>query len=68
MQNRSPDLYEADISASHIKPWRESSNERPNGENGLLLTPSIDHLFDRGVGWCITEIVLAGAIAMALNE
>ena len=22
--------------------------ERLNGENGLLLTPSIDHLFDRG--------------------
>ena len=35
--------------ASHCKPWRDSSNEeRLNGENGLLLTPSIDHLFDRG--------------------
>jgi HNH endonuclease len=35
--------------ASHWKPWRDSSNEeRLNGENGLLLTPSIDHLFDRG--------------------
>jgi putative restriction endonuclease len=35
--------------ASHSKPWRDSSNEeRLNGENGLLLTPSIDHLFDRG--------------------
>jgi putative restriction endonuclease len=35
--------------ASHCKPWRDSTNEeRPNGENGLLLTPSIDHLFDRG--------------------
>ncbi len=35
--------------ASHIKPWRESSNdERLAAENGLLLTPSIDHLFDRG--------------------
>jgi putative restriction endonuclease len=35
--------------ASHIKPWCESTNEeRLNGENGLLLTPSIDHLFDRG--------------------
>lgn len=34
---------------SHIKPWRHSSNdERLDGENGLLLTPSIDHLFDRG--------------------
>ena len=35
--------------ASHCKPWRDSKNdERLDGENGLLLTPSIDHLFDRG--------------------
>lgn len=35
--------------ASHCKPWRDSSNEeRLDKENGLLLTPSIDHLFDRG--------------------
>lgn len=35
--------------ASHCKPWRNATNEeRLNGENGLLLTPSIDHLFDRG--------------------
>lgn len=35
--------------ASHIKPWRVSDNkERLDGENGLLLTPSIDHLFDHG--------------------
>jgi len=34
---------------SHIKPWRESTNdERLDGENGLLLTPTADHLFDRG--------------------
>jgi hypothetical protein len=25
-----------------------SNEERLDGENGLLLTPSIDHLFDRG--------------------
>ncbi len=37
------------LRASHIKPWRDSSNqERLDGENGFLLTPSIDHLFDRG--------------------
>ena len=37
------------LRASHCKPWRDSSNdERLNGENGLLLTPSMDHLFDRG--------------------
>jgi hypothetical protein len=35
--------------ASHCKPWRDSTNqERLDGENGLLLTPSFDHLFDRG--------------------
>jgi putative restriction endonuclease len=35
--------------ASHCKPWRDSTNEeRLNGDNGLLLTPIIDHLFDRG--------------------
>jgi len=35
--------------ASHIKPWRDGdNNERLDGENGLLLTPSIDHLFDGG--------------------
>lgn len=36
--------------ASHCKPWRDcdSSDERLDGENGLLLTPTIDHLFDKG--------------------
>lgn len=35
--------------ASHTKPWRDSTNEdRIGGENGLLLTPTIDHLFDKG--------------------
>src|ERR1035437_3906109 len=35
--------------ASHIKKWRESDNhERLFEGNGLLLTPTIDHLFDRG--------------------
>jgi len=33
--------------ASHIKPWRSSSNfERLDGNNGLLLTPTMDRLFD----------------------
>ena len=36
--------------ASHIKPWRHSDNqERLDGENGLLLNPSVDLLFDRGL-------------------
>lgn len=35
--------------ASHIKPWRDSSNEeRLHGFNGLMLTPTADHLFDKG--------------------
>ena len=35
--------------ASHCKPWRDATNEeRLDDENGLLLTPSVDHLFDRG--------------------
>jgi putative restriction endonuclease len=35
--------------ASHSKPWRDATNEeRLDGENGLLLTPTIDHLFGRG--------------------
>ena len=35
--------------ASHIRPWRHSSNEeRLDPENGLMLTPNVDHLFDRG--------------------
>ncbi len=41
-----PDL----LRASHIKPWRESSNpERTNRFNGLLLLPQYDHLFDKGL-------------------
>jgi len=37
--------------ASHIKPWRscETGTERLDGHNGLLLTPNIDRLFDRGL-------------------
>jgi putative restriction endonuclease len=35
--------------ASHVQTWRDSSNEqRLDGENGLLLTPTVDHLFDKG--------------------
>lgn len=40
---------EEHLRASHCKPWRDSNNEeRLDGENGLLLTPNADHLFDRG--------------------
>ncbi len=35
--------------ASHIKPWRDASNqERLDGHNGFLLAPHVDRLFDRG--------------------
>lgn len=38
------------LRASHCKPWRDCTTnaERLDGDNGLMLTPSIDHLFDRG--------------------
>lgn len=37
------------LRASHIKPWAASNNkEKLDGHNGLLLSPHIDHLFDRG--------------------
>ena len=36
--------------ASHIKPWRESTDsERVDPKNSLLLSPNYDKLFDRGV-------------------
>lgn len=35
--------------ASHIKPWKNATDEEKlDGNNGLLLSPHIDHLFDRG--------------------
>ncbi|PJL61830.1 HNH endonuclease [Stenotrophomonas maltophilia] len=37
------------LRASHIKPWANSTDgERVDGENGLLLAPHADLLFDRG--------------------
>lgn len=37
------------LNASHIKPWAKSSDfEKIDGNNGLLLSPHIDRLFDRG--------------------
>jgi len=37
------------LRASHIKPWADSTDsERVDGENGLLLAPHADLLFDRG--------------------
>lgn len=37
------------LKASHIKPWRDCTNqERLDPNNGLLLTPNLDLLFDTG--------------------
>lgn len=38
------------LRASHIKPWSlcQTNHERLDGNNGLLLTPTFDVLFDRG--------------------
>ena len=37
------------LRASHIKPWRDANNqERLDGNNGLMLTPTVDLLFDQG--------------------
>jgi hypothetical protein len=37
------------LRASHIKPWKESDDfERLDRNNGLMLSPHIDHLFDQG--------------------
>lgn len=38
------------LRASHIKPWARCATglERTDGQNGLLLTPHADLLFDRG--------------------
>ncbi|KAB7892593.1 HNH endonuclease [Poseidonibacter ostreae] len=38
------------LMASHIKPWRDSTNkERLDIYNGLLLTPNLDKVFDKGL-------------------
>lgn len=48
------------LRASHIKPWRDADNtERLSGQNGLLLSPHIDHLFDQGyISFSTTEQLL----------
>lgn len=38
------------LRASHLKPWKDSTNaERLNRYNGLLLTPNLDSALDRGL-------------------
>jgi len=56
---------EEHLRASHCKPWRDANNEeRLDGENGLLLTPNADHLFDRGfIGFENNGDVLVSPVA-----
>jgi putative restriction endonuclease len=38
------------LRASHIKPWKVSDNfERLDGNNGIMLSPHVDALFDQGL-------------------
>ncbi len=66
--------------AGHIKPWRVSSNEeRLDGENGFLLAPTADRLFDQGLitfadsgtvlpsGTIATDVLVALGIDMSRN-
>ena len=47
--------------ASHMKPWSScaTTSERLDGANGLLLTPHVDKLFDKGlIGFTDTGAIL----------
>lgn len=65
------------LRASHIKPWRQSSNkERLDPYNGFLLTANIDALFDRGlltfahdgVAYLSSKIALAEARLLGVDH
>lgn len=62
------------LRASHIKPWRTSSNtERLDVFNGLLLAPNIDAAFDSGyvtfdpMGKIVLSQAITGASAFQLH-
>lgn len=62
------------LKASHIKPWRESSNnERLDVFNGFLLSPNIDAAFDAGYitfnsqGKIVLSNAFSGASAFQLH-
>ena len=70
----------AHLRASHIKPWKDCSDEEKlDGRNGLLLAPHVDHLFDRGwisfsdtgdilvAGGLDTQVLDAWGVAATLN-
>lgn len=53
------------LRASHIKPWRLCTDfEKLDGNNGLLLSPHVDHLFDRGFITFADEGTLIGSPAL----
>jgi putative restriction endonuclease len=62
--------------ASHIRPWRscDTAAQRLDGANGLMLTPDVDRLFDRGLisfgddgGDVLVSPALAGADLAAMG-
>lgn len=62
------------LRASHIRPWRESSNaDRLNPDNGLLLAAHLDAAFDQGLisfaddGRILIHARLPGADAQAIS-
>lgn len=61
--------------ASHIKPWRDSNNEeRLDQFNGLLLTPNLDKLFDKGYisfndyGKILISKKLTDSVLLGINQ
>jgi len=59
------------LRASHIKPWCECDDrEKLDGFNGLLLSPHIDHLFDRGyISFSDTgDLLLSKDVSQALLQ
>lgn len=53
---------EAMLRASHLKPWRQSTNaERLNPYNGLLLTPNLDQALDG----CLISFTDDGALLIS---
>lgn len=58
------------LRASHIKPWKVSSNsERLNPRNGLLLVANLDALFDRGlISFCTNGEMLISKKVSVLSR
>lgn len=57
--------------ASHIKPWKDSTDsEKLDGANGLLLSPHVDHLFDKGyISFSnIGELIVSSALRMRVLD